>query len=141
MRLSRPVFLSSVFSAVLVAACGSNSSTSSGGAAVSTSGVTTTKLLVGLNEAERGAVCDWRAAKLGGYGTTHVCPKGDGTNDTVTLAPDKKTCIANFNAGLRADCALTVGEFEIVERSNAACNPEAGYEDAYTKLFDCLVLQ
>jgi hypothetical protein len=58
-----------------------------------------------LSDAERGALCDWYASVLGGYGHETSCAGGT----TVQNYVDRATCVAMF---FKPACHETVEEFE-----------------------------
>ena len=58
------------------------------------------KQVSAANDADKGAVCDWYAPMIGGYGTPRSCAY-------IPAAPDKSTCIAAFPS-----CAVTIGQYQ-----------------------------
>ena len=93
--------------AVVVAgsACGGGgSSTSDAG---SSSGVFTGTRLVDLSDADAIALCDWTAARFGGYGQGVTCTNGI----TVTARQTRELCVMDYQ-NVSPTCAVTVGEIE-----------------------------
>jgi hypothetical protein len=89
-----------VVAALAVAtACGGGSGAGSG-----PTGVDRTRLASAVTDEDKGALCDWFAPMVGGYGAAHPCQDA-----FVTAPPDKPTCIAEFPV-----CTgnVTVGQFE-----------------------------
>lgn len=68
------------------------------------SGLEKSKAWSTLTMAEKGTLCDWEAAKFGGYGMRMDC--GDGSS--IGAYPSQQACIDNFPA----TCGATVAEFE-----------------------------
>lgn len=69
-----------------------------------TSGVSGSKELGSLTAAEKGKLCDWKAAKSGGYGKSTSCDDGI----TVKGDTDQADCVSSFPAA----CSATVAELE-----------------------------
>src|SRR6187399_3237958 len=83
---------------ILMAGCGSGS----GGGANGPAGVDRSKQVTALDDADKGALCDWFAPMVGGYGAPAPCSLGG-----VSAPPDKATCIAEFPV-----CDAAIGVFE-----------------------------
>jgi len=93
-----------------LAGCGS----SSGGG--TSSGVDTGKRIDSLTADEKAKVCDWLAAKYGGYGATKSC----GADLTLEAPASQAECVAeNFPT----PCAATVGQGEACENATSCENP------------------
>lgn len=90
--------------AVAGSACGGDSSTPDPGPS---SGVSTGTRLVDLSEADAIALCDWTAARLGGYGRGVTCTNGI----TVTARQTRELCVMDYQS-VSPTCAVTVGEIE-----------------------------
>jgi hypothetical protein len=69
-----------------------------------TSGVSGSKELGSLTAAEKGKLCDWKAAKSGGYGKSTSCDDGV----TVKGDTDQADCVSSFPVS----CSATVAELE-----------------------------
>ena len=77
------------------------------------SGVEKSKAWSALTFEEKAAVCDWGAAKFGGYAMQMDCPDGS----SIGSFPNQQACIDN----LPADCGATVAQYEgCVNASNCA---------------------
>jgi len=101
-----------VLATMVAAGCG-------GGGGSGPAGVDGTKQISAVNDMEKASLCDWFAAKVGGYGTTPACPDA-----FLEAPPSKAECLADFPS-----CAVTVSQFEscvekIVAAQNA-CTQEA----------------
>src|SRR4051812_21324543 len=73
------------------------------------SGVSPSKKLGELTSAEIGSICDWGAARLGGYGGSKVVKCKD--HDVTQVAPaSRDKCVQSY--GIPASCQATVGDFE-----------------------------
>ncbi len=62
-----------------------------------------------LTQEQRGGLCDWIAAALGGYGRVHNCPGG-----VLELFADRAACLAETDPG--AACPATVSDQEACTR-------------------------
>jgi hypothetical protein len=93
-----------VFVAVAGSACGGDSSTPDPGPS---SGVSTGTRVVDLSDADGIALCDWVAARLGGYGHGVTCMDGI----TVTARQTRELCMMDYQ-NVSPTCAVTVGEIE-----------------------------
>ena len=92
--------------AVAGAACGGGSSSTTPDAG-SSSGVSASTRVVDLSDADGMALCDWVAAKLGGYGQGVTC--GDGVS--VTARQTRELCVMDYQ-NVSPTCPVTVGEIE-----------------------------
>ena len=100
----------------VLSACGSGSSGSGGYAydggvvvlpeAGATSGVNDSKLLNGLTPSELVTICDWRAARFGGYGRTVTCG-----NIQESSSPSQSSCVDSA-AQIPSSCGATVLTFQ-----------------------------
>ena len=86
---------------------------SSGGG--SSSGVTGSKRIDSLTDAEKVSICDWTANKLGGYG--HVTDCGNG------LTLDAPTSQADCTSTAPTNCAATVSQYEACLNAQTCANP------------------
>jgi len=89
--------------AVAGSACGGDSSPDPG----PSSGVSTGTRVVDLSDAEGIALCDWVAARLGGYGQGVTCTNGT----TVTARQTRELCVMDYQ-NVSPTCPVTVGEIE-----------------------------
>jgi hypothetical protein len=90
-------------------ACGSGES--SGG----TSGVSPSKQLVSLTDAEKGKLCDWAVARFGGYGTRSC-------NSPLFSYADQAACVADSpSPSSTPSCQATVAQMEACIDSLPAC--------------------
>jgi len=101
--------------AVLTLGCGGGGSGGTSGP----TGVDRSQQVSAVSDTDKGALCDWFAPMVGGYGTTPAC-----ADYILEAPPDKATCLVDF-----PNCAVTVGQFEdcvvaIVAAQNA-CTPQA----------------
>jgi hypothetical protein len=62
-------------------------------------GVSRTKTVSSLSDAEKAALCDWYVPQLGGYGAATTC-----TMALIDAPADQATCISSF-----PNCSATVG--------------------------------
>lgn len=93
----------------LLVACGSDDD---GGGS---SGVVGSKKLSALSSSEVASVCDWAAAKYGGYGKQIMCGK-----DTNEVWANQAQCVTSFMSSF-ADCANgTVSQAEACVGKQAA---------------------
>jgi hypothetical protein len=105
MRLPRSFAPAAV---LLALGCGSG-----GGGSVGPGGVDSSELVSAASDADKGALCDWYAGMVGGYGAAPTCSMAQ-----ITAPPDKATCISQFPV-----CDVTVALFEdCVERLISAQN-------------------
>lgn len=102
-RVALKVTFAVVF-AVAGSACGGDSSTPDPGPS---SGVSTSTRLVDLSAADAIALCDWTAAKFGGYGHGVTCANGV----TVTARQTRELCVMDYQ-NAAPTCAVTVAEIE-----------------------------
>ena len=97
----------------IVAGCGG------GGSGGGPSGVSGSKQVSSVTDAEKGILCDWFVGMIGGYGAPSTC-----ADAVITAPPDKTECLTSFPS-----CAVTVSEFEdCVTRlvsAQDACTQEA----------------
>jgi hypothetical protein len=70
------------------------------------SGVNESTLLNSLTPSELVAICDWRAARFGGYGRTLACG-----NVQESSSPSQSSCVASA-AQIPSSCGATVWTFE-----------------------------
>jgi hypothetical protein len=77
------------------------------GLAVGASGLDPSKKISALSDAELGQLCDWTAARLGGYGTTKQCPGGI----TIRNRADRAACVGGTDR-TAATCTATVAQAE-----------------------------
>jgi len=93
-----------------LAGCGS------GGGGSTTSGVSSSKTLVSLNDAEKGMICDWSMAKFGGYGTRTSCAS------PLFSYADQAECIADSPSPTSTpNCQATVALMEACVNSLPPC--------------------
>jgi len=95
------------------AAAGCGDSGGSGGPGAS--GVDSSKRLDVLNDTEKGQICDWTNAKLGGYGMSMDC----GGGLTIDAEASQAECIA----GAPTSCAATVAQAEACANALSCANP------------------
>ena len=93
--------------------CDGDSSTTGPG---SSSGVSTSTRVVDLSDAEGMALCDWVAARLGGYGQGVTCADGV----SVTARQTRELCVMDYRS-VSPTCPVTVGEIEAC--ANQAVGP------------------
>lgn len=82
-----------------------------------------------LSDAQKGELCDWMNAELGGYGMEYTC--GGGTYPTYA---NQAACIHGI---FSSTCTTTVGQFEACVRALA---PEHGCNLEYatcSPVYDC----
>ena len=113
--------------ALSLIACSDSDSDGGTSGAVGASGVQGSKQFGALSDAEKMMLCDFAAAKFGGYGKSVDC--GDGTTLDSTYA-DQAECVADAPK----DCSLTVSQYEqcINDQSCADLLP-----DSCAPLFQC----
>lgn len=80
------------------------------------SGVSGTKTMGQLSDAEKGTLCDWQAGRSGGYACKHTCDGGTSTTNKASQAACK--------SALKATCPATVAEAEacIAAIASDPCN-------------------
>ena len=83
-----------------VASCGQDGGPNGAGA----SGLEKSKTWSELTTAEKATLCDWGAAKFGGYGMSMDC----GNGSSIGAYPSQQACIDNFPA----TCGAKVADFE-----------------------------
>jgi len=66
------------------------------------SGVDSSKQVSAVTDADKGALCDWFAGMVGGYGATSTC-----ADAALEAPPDKASCMSDF-----PNCAVTIAVFE-----------------------------
>jgi hypothetical protein len=104
----RAFFSAVIAAAVLASACG-------GDGAGASSGVAGDKRLDSLTADEKAKLCDWGAAKFGGYGHTTDC--GDGYS--ISAVESQAACVA----GLPEECDKTVADVEQCANDVSCQNP------------------
>ena len=99
---------------VMLGALAIGCSSSSGGGGTGASGVASGKRLDSLTDAEKGTLCDWQNAKLGGYGMSMDCGGG------VSLEADasQADCVADWFT----TCTATVGQAEACANAASCSN-------------------
>lgn len=71
------------------------------------------KRITALDDTEKGQLCDWYVALLGGYGASNSCPNFG----SIEVYESQAVCVS---AGLRFNCPLvTVAQFEECARAEA----------------------
>lgn len=88
--------------------------TASDGGTASASGTAAldpSALIASLMPAQKAELCDWQAARLGGYGTTTTCPSG-GTG--IALPAGQADCVANFASSTNTCQATVQNEYDCV---------------------------
>jgi hypothetical protein len=106
--------------AVALAACGG----SSGGSSAGSSGVSGSEHLPALSADEKGKICDWFVAMVGGYGAMGTCDQA-----TLNAPASKADCTASFPT-----CDITVSDFETCAKAMVAAQTtctEAAFNDAF----------
>ena len=119
--------------AALAAGCGSGSAgnTGDGGTASgNTSGVTGSKKLPQLTDADRKAICDWTASLYGGYGKSMACG-----SLTVYAPANQAECLAEA-ALVPSTCQATVAQSEACVKAIADCDP-SNEQTACSALMAC----
>jgi hypothetical protein len=91
--------------AVAGSACGGSSSSPPDPGP--SSGVTAGTRIVDLSEADAAALCDWAAARFGGYGHGVTCMDGF----TVTARQTRELCMMDYKS-VSSTCPVTVGDIE-----------------------------
>ena len=99
---------------VMLGALAIGCSSSSGGGGTGASGVASGKRLDSLTDAEKGTLCDWQNAKLGGYGMSMDCGGG--------LSLDAEASQADCVAAWPTSCATTVGQAEACSNAISCSN-------------------
>ena len=95
----------------LAIGCGSSGG---GGGGNGASGVPSGKRLDSLTDAEKGLLCDWTNAKLGGYGMSKDC----GGGFSLDADPSQADCVA----GAPTSCAATVAQAEACANAQSCAN-------------------
>jgi hypothetical protein len=104
--------------------CGGSTGTGS-----TSSGVDASKRIDSLSADEKAKLCDWLAARYGGYGATKSC----GGDLTLEAPASQAECVAeNFPS----PCAVTVGQGEACENQTSCENP---IPEACAPLIECLL--
>jgi len=88
-----------------VSAAGSAGSGGTAGGAAPTTGIDGTKRLDALSEAERKTVCDFLAAKYGGYDHSIQCPPAKSISSGYA---NQSECVADWPTR----CAVTIATYE-----------------------------
>jgi hypothetical protein len=106
-------FLASATFIALLSSCGS----SNGGGGSELSRSTT---IASLTPAQAGTLCDWLAARSGGYGRTESCPDGS----TQATPPNHGACVDDLPYPGAVCPTLTVGDVEDCANTigSALCN-------------------
>ena len=99
---------------VMLGALAIGCSSSSGGGGTGASGVASGKRLDSLTDAEKGTLCDWEAAKFGGYGMVMDC----GGGVTLTADASQAECVADWFT----TCTATVGQAEACANAASCSN-------------------
>lgn len=91
-----------------------------GASAGTTSGVTGSKKLPQLTDADKKAICDWTAGLYGGYGKSIDCGSSGGMSLTITGPVDLAECLAEA-ALVPSTCQATVAQSEPCVKVMATC--------------------
>lgn len=92
---------------------------------------------------DRGKLCDWLAAKWGGYGYERPC--GDGTTG-VGFHKDRALCLdrsflRSCAVALYEDCAVLYEQARLAGRECVDGKPHARYQAACVAFFDCVEIR
>lgn len=107
----------------LLPGCGDGSGTTGDGGAPpkTTSGVTGSKTIGSLSDADTKAICAWTASLYGGYGGKVVCDNGSGSTVTISGPADLAECLAEATT-IPATCKATVAQAESCTRAMSTCD-------------------
>jgi len=92
---------------VTAAACGAGGD----GTSTPTPAIDPSLPLASLDASQKAELCDWEAAKLGGYGTTTSCGGASG----VMVPVSQSDCVAGFNFSQNTCQATVSDEFNCVD--------------------------
>lgn len=95
------------------------------------SGVTGTKTIGSLTDADKKQICDWTASLYGGYGQTITCS----AISSITGPESQAACLA-VAATIESTCSATVTQAESCTKIMATCNGKVGTESC-AALFAC----
>jgi hypothetical protein len=122
MRSHRPISHRAAAISLLLFASGCGDSVSGTTDGLGASGVTSSKRLTTLSDAEKGSLCDWMVGKAGSYGNPGTC---DRTQPTATFPfltyDDQAACIEDAVDATDTNCQATVAQFEACVNLLPAC--------------------
>jgi len=131
-RSSKPAALLFAALFTMAAGCGggSGSGTDGGTTTRATSGVSGTKTVATLTDADRKAICDWTASLYGGYGKTIECGNVGGFDLTIIGPESQAACVAESEQ-IPTTCRATVAQ------AAADCN-DANDQAACAAIIACV---
>jgi hypothetical protein len=98
------------------------------------SGLTSSKRLIDLTDAEKGQMCDWIVTKAGGYGHMAFCDGGI----PLFYYPDQASCVDDSaSATTTPKCAATVKQMEDCANQTAPCLDAARAAPACAPVLNC----
>ena len=105
------------------------------------SGVPTSKLVADLSVDESGALCDFTARVLGGYGSAKVCGTGEDAQ-TFSGPQSRDACIEQLQVTAKkyrahGGCRMTAGDLELIARSYGNCTREPGFDEMLARFAVC----
>ena len=110
-------FAAAAMTSVAGSGCGGSSSADAGtDAGTDASGPGPNTRMVDLSEADATALCDWVAARFGGYGQGVTCSDGL----TVSARQTRELCVMDYR-NVSSTCAVTVGDIQTC--ANQAVGP------------------
>lgn len=116
-----PMNTTGLLLAVSLSALAACSSSSSGGGG-SVPGVDSSKKMSDVTSDDLGKICDYYAAKAGGYGTVKTTTCDGGVSSTSKVDANQAACVAKFKRP-PASCPITVGQFETCGDAISAMDP------------------
>ena len=91
--------------------------------ASATTGITGTKLINAISDADKKLFCDWTAGLYGGYGEVRSCAAtGTAVARTITGPESQAACLAQ-NPGIKPTCTMTVAATEACIAALSTCDP------------------
>jgi hypothetical protein len=139
-RTSKPAVLLFTALFAVTAGCGGGSGdgTDGGSTPRATSGVSGTKTVATITDADRTAICDWTAGLYGGYGKTIECGNVGGFDLTIIGPESQAECVAEA-AQIPKTCQATVAQAEACVKAAADCD-DTNDEAACAAIIACMAI-
>ncbi len=121
MRTKQAFLLSTVLAGLIAAACSSSTTTSSG--------LAEDKKIAALDRAEEGTLCDYLAARFGGYGVEKTATCAGGASSKTSAPASQAACVDKFLEKVPDTCPMTVSQAEkcFTDLGAATCASSSGF--------------
>ena len=132
------LLLTALFTVTAGCGGGSGSGTDGGTMPRATSGVSGTKTVAAITDADRKAICDWTASIYGGYGKTIECGNVGGFDLTIYGPESQAACVAEAEL-IPTTCRATVAQAEACIKAAADCD-DTNDEAACAAIIACMAI-